>query len=504
MRLHRLAAIGVLSAMAGGAQTAQTSSAGPDWTPGSRHWSLTVWRVVAVGPARPVSIASLSPEVRSQTAGSFGQTAGSLGQSAGATGQTAGSFGQSTGSIGKSAGSVGQTAGSFGVSTGALASAAAAANGSDAIAPKDDSARSRLNHDFDEGQSGVDGLATTVEEVGVDELQTRLDAVAGKGDAPDVLVGTPLPDAWSNQNSGLVRRYGLVTLGVVDLIPQTEVGENTPARLEASILVRAPHPRAAREFIKWLSDRRAYIYTDRPNPPLGADPPSVVARAALRSVLFGGEIGVSADRQMADFDPQIAQRMAMGVSGSGLLNGLRVDIDRSSVSANERFAVVELRAVMESRAAFGVAHAVVVLRMDETGQWRVLQLTPNLAAKQQQVAADSLSGVSTRVRREEVAQVRSAALAAPVDGDNRPPVPEFWWDNMGAGTLEVVEWQRRIGDSWTGSNLYFVREDAGNLRTRTTGRFADASGVYRWRVWSLGRGGTSAISGWRSVNILPQ
>jgi hypothetical protein len=386
------------------------------------------------------------------------------------------------------------------VSTGALAGAAAAANGSDAIAPKDDSALDRLNRDFDDGHSGIGGVVTDVEEVGVDELQTRLDAVAGTPDAPDVLVGTPLPQVWSDQSSGLVRSYGLVTLGVVDLIPQTEAGEHPPARLEASILLRAPHPRSAREFIKWLSDRDAYKLRG----PLSADAPSLLARTALDSVLHGGDIGAAADKQMAAFNAQLAQRSAMGVHGSSLLNGLRIELDRSIASANGRFAVVQLRAVMESRAAFGVAHAVVVLRIDDTGQWRILQLTPNLAAPQQQVAADNLSGFSAKVKREEVAQVASASLAAPVDGDNRPPAPELWWDNLGAGTLEVVEWQRSLGNSWTGSNLYFVREDAGHLRTRTTGRFADAAGLYRWRVWSLGRGGTSAISGWRSVNILQQ
>jgi hypothetical protein len=219
-------------------------------------------------------------------------------------------------------------------------------------------------------------------------------------------------------------------------------------------------------------------------------------------VLFGADIGASEDKQMAGFNPRLAQQSAMGVYGDGLLDGLKVDIDMSFVSANDQFAVVGLHAVLESRAAFGVAHAVVVLRIDEVGQWRVLQLTPNLAIEQQQVAADSLSAFSVRVRQEEVARVKSASLAAPLDGDNRPRVPELWWDNTGAGTLEVVEWQRRAGDSWTGSNLFFVPEDTGHLRTRTTGRFADAPGLYRWRVWSLGRGGTSAISGWRSVNIL--
>jgi hypothetical protein len=506
MWLRGWAAIGLLAAgslaQIRGQTAAPAAAAKPDWSPQSRHGWITIWRVVSVGPPRAVSIASLSPELRSQTSGSFGQTAGSFGQSAGNTGQTSGSFGQSAGNTGKAAGSVGQTAGSFGVSTAALASAAAASNGTNAIAPKDDSSLTRLNRDLEDGHGGLTFLDVAVEEVGIDELQTQLDAVAGTADAPDVLVGTPLPETWSDQNSGLVRRYGLVTLGAVNPIPQTEAGEYAPRRPEASILVRAPHPRSAREFIKWLSDRSSY--TNRPLPPLSTDTPSLLARAALRSVLFGGDIGAAADRQMADFNPRIAQQTAMAVYGEGLLDGLKVDMTWSPVSANDRFAVVELHAVMESKAAFGVAHAVAVLRLDEAGQWKILQLTPNLAVEQQQVAAEHLFGFATRVRREEVAQVKSASLAAPLDGDNRPPVPEFWWDNMGNGTLEVVEWQKRAGNGWTGSNLYFVPEDAGHLRTRTTGRFADAAGLYRWRVWSLGRGGTSAISGWRSVNILGQ
>ena len=504
MWLRGMAAIGLLAVVplvpVWGQSAGSTAGTQPDWSPQAQHGALTIWRVVAAGPARPVSVASLSPEVRSQTAGSFGKSAGSFGRSAGNTGQTSGSFGQTAGSFGESAGSFGQTAGSLGESTGTLADAAAVANGTTAIAPKNDSAAKRLSRDFDDGRSGIDGLAAIVEEVGVDELQSRLKAATGTADAPDVLVGTPLPESWSDQNSGLVRRYGLVTLGVISPIAQTELGEFAPARLEASILVRAPHPRSAREFIKWLSDRDAYKLHE----PLTTDAPSLVARTALGSELFGRAIGSAADKQMLSFNPQIAQQTALGVYGVGVLNGLRVDIDKSFVRANDRFAVVEIRAVMESAAAFGVAHAVVVLRVDESGQWRVLQLTPNLAVRQQQVAAMSLSGFAAKVRQAEVAQVKSASLAAPVDGDNRLPDPELWWDNRGTGKLEVVEWQKRAGDSWNGSNLYFVPEDVGNLRTRTTGRFADAAGVYRWRVWSLGTGGTSAISSWRTVNILPE
>ena len=504
MWLLKIAVTGLISTMSlaplRGQSAVPATAAKPDWNPQTKRGALTIWRVVAVGPARPVSVASLSPEVKSHTSGSFGQPAGSFGRPAGDTGQATGSFGQTAGSFGQTAGSFGQTAGSLGESTDTLADAAAAANGTSAIAPKNDTAASRLYREFEGGHSGLDGLAMDVEEVGLNELQTRLGSVAGTRDAPDVLVGTPLPQVWADQRTGLVRRFGLVTLGVVRPIAQTESGEYAPPRLQASILLQAPHPGSAREFIKWLSDRDTYHLSG----PLSTDAPSLVARNALGSVLLGRDIGSVSDQQMAVFNSQIVQQDALGVYGEGLLNGLRVEVDQTAVRANDRFALVEMRAVMENRAAFGVAHAVVVLRMDETGQWRVLQLTPNLAARQQRVAADNLYGFAAKVRREEVALVTSAALAAPVDGDNRSPVPEFWWDNRGAGTLEVVEWQKRAGDSWNGSNLYFVPEDVGNLRTRTTGRFADAAGVYRWRVWSLGRGGSSAISGWRTVNILPQ
>ena len=500
MWLRRLAAAGVVWAVAAAGQTAvpaaatRTPAASEDWTAETQHGSLKVWRVVANGPVREASIPSLSPVVHSQTAGSFGQPAGTYGQDAGNTGQTAGSFGQSAGNVGQTAGSYGQTAGSLGVSTGELASAAAAANGSAAIAVKHDAVWDRFLQDVPAS------LDVSYEEVGVEELKARLDAVTGKAEAPDVLVGSPLPQAWSRQDQGLVRKYGLVTLGVVGLIPQTETPEYPLQRQEASILRRAPHPQSARIFMRWLLDGSVSGAEEQLSNAMAL--PVAVAKSAATNVLYGAEIGAAGDKEMAAFNGQVAMEAALRVYAPGVLDGLKIEIEATGSAANERFAVVQLRAVMEGYAAYGIAHAVVVLRVDGTGRWRVLQLTPNLAPEQQRVAVRSLAAYGEPVKREAVAEVVRVSLAAPTDGDNRSPVPEFWWDNAGTATLEVVEWQKSAGRSWTSSNLYFVPGDAGHLRTRTTGRFASSAGVYRWRVWSLGTGGTVAISSWRSVNIL--
>ncbi len=497
MRLRGQAAL-LSIGMVTGALSARGQVSGPvaDAAAESRHGTLTIWHVVAVGPSRPAQVASLDPQVKSQTAGSFGQAAGSFGNAASATGQTAGSFGQNAAASSITAGSVGQSAGSFGVSTGELANAASAANGSQG-GTKRDASWDRLMGDV---KGTFDALDVSFEDVGADELQSRLDAAAGKAEAPDVVIGAPLPRGWSRQNSGLVRRYGLVPLGGVDLIAQTENPEVRTTRPDASVLLRAPHPRAARSFVLWLADRRIDEGVD--HVPTGSKAAVAVAKTALATVLFGGEIGAAADKQMAKFSAAAAQQKAMAASGTGLLDGLKIDIDATGAAANERFAVVLLRAVMESRAGFGVAHGVVILRADAGGQWRVLQLTPNLTVEQQEVAERNLAGYGAAVKLDQVGQMVSASPAAPSDGDNRPPMPEFWWDDRGTGTLEIVEWQRNFGNSWTSSNMYFVPEDAGHLRTRTTGRFANAGGLYRWRVWSLGKGGSVAISSWRSVNIL--
>ena len=193
---------------------------------------------------------------------------------------------------------------------------------------------------------------------------------------------------------------------------------------------------------------------------------------------------------------------ALGVYAPDLLTDLTVRVDATAAEANSRFAVVALRGLLENGKAFGVVHAIAVLRADDGGHWRVLQMTPNLQPDQQVFAWTLLHSFAGKVTAENVAAVLGVAQAAPADGDIRERSPELWWDNRGGATLEVVEWQRKAGDSWTNSNLFFVPDDNGHLRTRVTGRFADSPGPYRWRIWSVGRGGVVVFSPWRSINIL--
>ena len=335
-------------------------------------------------------------------------------------------------------------------------------------------------------------------------MRERLAAVAGKKEAPDVLLTLFRSKGWLWRETGLTNRDALRTVGRAEPIPLFETLDIPADRnndAEVSVMVHAPHPQAARAFVLWLLEEGR-------NSPIEVavqerlQAPVAVARNALASVLSGGGVGGDADREIAQFDSTIAQRAALLPDSVDPLGALKIDIDTTSANADERFAVVALRAVMEGPDNFGAAHAVVVMRMDSAGQWRVLQLTPNLTVEEQNEAVRRLRAFGTTVRPEAVEKLARVALAAPVDGDNRPPVPEFWWDNPGGGTLQIVEWQRNEGKSWTSSNMYFVPGDNGHLRTRTTGRFADRPGTYRWRVWSLGRGGTVAISAWRSVNIV--
>lgn len=496
MRLRDVA-IGLLAACLASVSSRAQAQTAANGASDAQHGKLTIWRVVAESPPGPATIASLAPVVHSETAGSFGQTAGSFGQTAGSTGQTAGSFGGTVAS--QTAGSVGQTAGSFGESVGTLADAAAASNGTAALEVKPDPAWDRFTGDID---SAFRGLDVTYKDVGIDELPARLDAVKpGQADAPDVLLGTPLPAAAA----AVTRRFGLATLGAVGLISQTAVPEQplNPLRPQAVVLARAPHPKAARAFVLWLLEGSACPLCageDRGDPTAIA-----VAKSALSDVLNGEGIGELADKQMAAFTPELAREAALGVSATGTGGGLRIEINGVRAEANARLAVVALRAVLESRSAFGVVHAVAVLHADEAGRWRVLQLSPNLLPAQQMVAWRSLAPYAHPLddRDDKSAAVLGVALAAPVDGDNRPPTPELWWDNKGGATLEVVEWQRGSSPTWTGSNLFFVPDDSGHLQTRVTAQFAHAPGSYRWRVWSLGQGGAVAISGWRGFNIVP-
>jgi hypothetical protein len=159
----------------------------------------------------------------------------------------------------------------------------------------------------------------------------------------------------------------------------------------------------------------------------------------------------------------------------------------------------------------------VILRLNGNGQWKVLQVSPDMEASARDRAVSLLevyAAGSAQLGYEGSSQLRNEgdkvlgiSQATPKDGEALSPQPELWWDNLGGATLQAVEWQQGNGEAgtegkWGASNLYFIADNNSRLRTRATARFAAAPGEYRWRVWSLGMGGDLVLSPWRTMKII--
>ena len=424
-----------------------------------------------------------------QTVGSFGETAGSVGQTAGSAGQTAGSYGTAASNVGKNAGDAGQTVGSFGVSTTDLPAAAAAANTvqTRGPGPKRDARWAGLLNDL---AQHFPRLQVQMTDVYDDGLQTRLEEAAGTRNAPDVLLGNPLPTGWSRANQALA------SLGMEMRLPQTE--EDTPVggfEPEAAILtVRGHSPDAARAFYVWLAegDRGAFKPESAAEVAAGA-----VAARVLRGALQGDPLGSDVDSQMARLDGQQAREM-LAKGGQG-----KFQVEVMAEHVRNGFAVVSLRGVESGSKAFGLVHALVVLRKDRAGRWEVLQVSPFLTRSMLATGYEFLSKATmgrdaSNPLGNESAKPLGIAQASPADGEFRPPMPELWWDNLGGSSIQVVEWTAGSG----GSNLFFVKDNDPRLKTRVVARFAATAGRYRWRVWSVGADGSVVMSSWRELTVV--
>jgi hypothetical protein len=443
-----------------------------------------------------------------QTAGSFGKTAGSTGQTAGSAGQTAGSLGATAASVGQNAGDVGQTAGSFGTSTDNIAQVAAVKNGLVPI-PKGLSRDSRWGTVVGAMSVAVPRTEVTFTDVYGNDLQSLLESTAGTPDAPDLLIGSPLPRVWSQQ-AGLAQRFGVAPLWRVPRFAQTE---DPPLPTDGfdpvlAILSTSPNPQGARALASWFADRDS-IAGHFASTPQTAPIVEVAVRATL-SLLGGGSLGSDADPEAAGFNSEVAGSALMATRpDSPERLDLRAEVSALRVYGN--LAIVAVRAVGSSPGAFGVAHAVMVLRRDVRTRWRVLQISPDLAGQAQALAWNLLVNYSigskstgaegSPILRNEGTKVLGVSQAAPLDGETRSAQPELWWDNHGGATLQVVEWQRGAPNNWSGSNLYFVPDNRESLRTRVVARFA-LGGQYRWRVWSMGPGGIVVLSPWRTMTIV--
>ncbi len=436
-----------------------------------------------------------------QTAGSYGTTAGSVGQTAGSAGQTSGSYGQTSGSFGQNSSEVGQTAGSYGTTAGNFGESLSAANQPPAPTTAAVEVRDPLR---DRLVAALHGAYPTLDlrfkMVLREELSDRLRAVQGTVEYPDVLIGAVLQ---SQPQAGTMLMIGLPnTMDAWDT--SHDQGVYYDARV-AVILVRAPHPANARAFVAWLRDgdlctgqcRAAKL---RPE----AMRPAAVAVNALGAVLLGSSLHADADDAAAEFSGPVAQWVALAPSSSWPLKvsgGLQPQIDVLNADANERMAVVTLRGVVTAQDAFGVVHAQVILRKDQKGQWKVLQISPNMWPGELGYAQDVLRPYAAKTEPDKVAKVLGISQAAPVDGDNRPAQPDLWWDNNGGATLQIVEWQRNLPNGWASSNLELLPDTDPRLTTRVTATFAKQVGTYRWRVWSVGTGGVVVLSPWRTLNI---
>ena len=474
--------------------------------------SLTVWIVTHNPNPRPrprvgVAAGPIVPEYQEKTMAEFGQTAGSVGQTAGSVGQPVGSFGETAGSVGQTAGSVGQTAGSygtaasnvgknagdagqtvgsFGVSTTDLPAAAAAANAirTRGPAPKRDARWAIFLSDV---QQHFPPLQVRVGDVFDDELQARLETAAGTAEAPDLLLGAPLPAGWSRGNQAFA------ALGIGVRLPQTELdGMGGGFEPEAAILtVRGHSPDAARAFYVWLADGDRGVFKTQSAAEAAA---ATVAVRVLRGAMQGNSPEGDADALFGGFDSQ-------QVRDTGGLGKFQVEVTAEHVMNG--FAVVSLRGVESGPGSFGVVHSMAVLRKNAAGRWTVLQVSPFLTRSMLATGYGLLSEATmgkelSNPLANESAKPLGIALASPSDGDVRSPLPELWWDNLGGASLQVVEWAVGSG----GSNLFFVKDNGGRLKTRVVARFAGAAGRYRWRVWSVGADGSLVLSPWRTLVVV--
>jgi hypothetical protein len=435
-----------------------------------------------------------------QTAGRVGQPAGEVGQNAGSAGQTAGSFGRDAASTGRDAGRTGQMAGRFGYSVNTLNNATTQPEKNADAAFHHPPHNTRWDAWLSHLRTTFPDLQIKVVDVRSDELQPQLRAAQHTPDAPDVLLGDPLPDLWTHPSTGLGLEYGIANVGAHSEFAEIELpaGVTTePQRWqpEASALRAAPHPEAARAFLFWLDTGSGCASCGTPLH-IAAGSPDAVAVQALDSILDGAGIGAWADPRMASFSTASARREALGSPA----RTATFHIDVLDSSANDKLAVVMLRAVLSEPLAVGALDAAAVLRRDARGRWRILQITPNLTEDQLGRGWPLLASFAQGDHR---ASVGGASLAAPRDGENRSPQPELWWDNKGGAGLQIVEWQINAGAHSPVSHLFFVPDANMVLRTRVTAQFATLPVSYRWRVWSVGSGGELVLSPWRTFNVVP-
>lgn len=425
-----------------------------------------------------------------QESGSFGQVASGYGTNAGKYGAASSDVGQTASSFGTAASNHGQDAGSFGESTSTIADVGKRTQ-KPGLAILVERLMQRVQRAFPE-------LDVSFTEVDPDELMDRLMAAQGTAGYPDVLLGT-LPPAWWK---GMQSEAGLAMLRPASFY-QNGVTQDEPYAEPAAILAQAPHMQAARAFALWMSEP----YTDCPGCVQAGltkkeQAAAAVATSALKRLLDGESLGDEADPAMAGSLSEGVRKM-LTTTGNAVAEDASFRVEVEHASTNGSLAAVALRVVASSSKMFGVAHPLVVLRTAKDGRWRVLQMSLNLPQFEQANVLETLMETSPMSAAEQRTGVKGVSVANPQDGATRMPQPELVWDNNGGAGLQVVEWQRGGGGSWSDARLYLVQDRNPRLQTHVIAQFAEDAGRYRWRVWSVGAHGEMKISPWRTFNVVP-
>ena len=471
--------------------------------------SLTLWRVRPTTDEDRARIAArklnaaIAPmkKYAEHTTSEFGQSSSDVGQTyssqtPASLGQTAASAGQTASSYGTTTGGFGQTASSFGEST---SDASKVKPTTTALTPKQAEASLRGTLLMSLGGANIQFVDIVSE-----EFEDKLAAVKDSSAYPDIVTGIENLPSWPGSGLG-VTMFGLPLQPEPDRTPSF-----VPQRIfqRADILLQAPHPAQARAFVVWLRDEgrcdvwcadKKYIAK------MGMEDAVTAAQGAFTNVLQGGTIKAYADKDAAEFSGPVAQSLAFGELFGGPSRPIDTEhlrIDTMALATNERhsLAAVTLRAVIPSEGSFGVVHAQVVLRKGEGG-WGVLQISSNLWIPQLGEVNDLLAQAMFG-KPDESSPVLGVSQAAPLDGDNRSPQPYLWWDNLGGATLQVVEWQVKAESGWTNTNLEPVSDTGPRLKTEVVASFARQAGQYRWRVWSIGKGGELKLSPWHTLIIV--
>ncbi len=431
-----------------------------------------------------------------QTSGSFGQVSSNYGTTASNHGQTPSTLGQNASSYGQTAGSYGQTAGSYGQSASSFGESATATEADKAkaaarpvgVSPQLQELRSQIGDALPE-------LAVSFQDVPIDALAQSLRAVAGTANYPDVLVGNLPQDGFP---SGLVMGSLAPARFMDDGVTDGQSFDH-----QYVVLSGAPHARTATAFALWMGEP----YEECPGcveAGLGPEEKAAAAVAvvAMQRLMQGSSVGEDADPLMAPFPPNLG-RSVLAASGNRQLSEDMAHVELMRASTTGRLAAVSLRVMVGSAGVFGVAHPLVVLRKGDDGKWRVLHVSLNLPAVESQTQRQALVDQCTDTLCGPYAgALAGVSLAAPRDGEQRPPMPELWWDNGGGSRLEVVEWQGNTGSGWSDARLFLVPDRGAKLRTQVTAQFASREAAYRWRVWSVGAGGAVKISSWRTFKVV--